>query len=135
MAAPRWPVSVKGVLTWHDEVLLVHNERDEWELPGGRLEHGESPAECVIREITEEVAVVADVAALIDVWTYEVLPGQFVLIVTYGCVAPQPAELRHSAEHDGVMLAPIAELDRLRMPDGYRQSIRSWRRWQDGGRT
>ena len=35
-------------------VLLLRNERDEWELPGGKLELGEDPADCVVREIGEE---------------------------------------------------------------------------------
>lgn len=40
---PLWSVSVKGVLFIGDEVVLLKNERDEWELPGGRLETGEEP--------------------------------------------------------------------------------------------
>ncbi|MEU6701775.1 NUDIX domain-containing protein [Pseudonocardia sp. NPDC046786] len=48
-------VSIKGVvLDSRQRVLLVKNERDEWELPGGRIEIGESPEECVAREIAEE---------------------------------------------------------------------------------
>lgn len=39
--SPLWPVSVKGVaLDAHERVLLLRNERNEWELPGGRLEIG-----------------------------------------------------------------------------------------------
>ena len=34
-------MSVKGVLLEDDRVVLLLNERDEWELPGGRLERGE----------------------------------------------------------------------------------------------
>jgi 8-oxo-dGTP pyrophosphatase MutT (NUDIX family) len=36
-------------------VLLLRNEREEWELPGGKLELGEEPAVCAAREIVEEV--------------------------------------------------------------------------------
>ncbi|SJM68745.1 hypothetical protein FM112_13590 [Gulosibacter sp. 10] len=37
----RWPVSVKGVVLDEDDgVLLGMNDRDEWELLGGRLEPG-----------------------------------------------------------------------------------------------
>jgi 8-oxo-dGTP pyrophosphatase MutT (NUDIX family) len=48
-----FPVSVKGVLLGEEGVVLLENERREWELPGGRLEVGESPEECVVREIRE----------------------------------------------------------------------------------
>jgi ADP-ribose pyrophosphatase YjhB (NUDIX family) len=36
-----FPVSVKGVVVQGGKVLLLRNERDEWELPGGKLEVGE----------------------------------------------------------------------------------------------
>jgi 8-oxo-dGTP pyrophosphatase MutT (NUDIX family) len=41
MNDPRWPVSMKGVVLISSRVALVRNDRDEWELPGGRLEPGE----------------------------------------------------------------------------------------------
>ena len=58
----RFPVSVKGVLLEGDRVVLLLNERDEWELPGGRLERGEDPVACLERESAEEpgAKIVAD---------------------------------------------------------------------------
>jgi 8-oxo-dGTP pyrophosphatase MutT (NUDIX family) len=38
----NFPVSIKGVLVEAGRVVLLENERDEWELPGGRLEPRES---------------------------------------------------------------------------------------------
>jgi ADP-ribose pyrophosphatase YjhB (NUDIX family) len=49
-----YPVSVKGVVVRDGRVLLLRNDRAEWELPGGRLEPGETPPQCVVREIAEE---------------------------------------------------------------------------------
>jgi hypothetical protein len=53
MRSPCFPVSVKGVVLTASGVVLLRNERDEWELPGGKLEPGESPAACLVREIEE----------------------------------------------------------------------------------
>lgn len=35
----------------------------KWEFPGGKLEAGESPASCIIREIAEELNLVIEVRA------------------------------------------------------------------------
>jgi hypothetical protein len=43
-----FPVSIKGVLLDDDRVVLLENERQEWELPGGRLEAGEDPPVCLV---------------------------------------------------------------------------------------
>lgn len=42
-AGRTFPVSVKGVTVQAGKVLLLENERAEWELPGGKLELGEDP--------------------------------------------------------------------------------------------
>ena len=34
---PVFAVSIKGVVFIDDRVVLLKNEREEWELPGGRL--------------------------------------------------------------------------------------------------
>ena len=127
---PLFPVSIKGVVFIGRRVVLLKNEREEWELPGGRLEAGESPPMCVVREIREELAIDVAVDALLDSWLYEVLPGREVLIVTYGCRYDGDGEVRMSDEHNAVGLFDIAEIGGLPMPEGYRRSIRDWHRRQ-----
>ena len=48
MSAP--PVSVKGVLIHDGCVLLLANERGEWDLPGGRPDPGENHRAALKRE-------------------------------------------------------------------------------------
>jgi 8-oxo-dGTP pyrophosphatase MutT (NUDIX family) len=62
----NFPVSIKGVLVEAGRVVLLENERDEWELPGGRLEPGEAPETCLVREFAEELGAVVEVARIID---------------------------------------------------------------------
>lgn len=49
------PVSVKAVISLNGQIPLLRNERNEWELPGGKLDLGESPTACVQREVHEEL--------------------------------------------------------------------------------
>ena len=123
-----FPVSIKGVVFRDERAILLRNERDEWELPGGKLDAGESPVECCAREIREELSLAVCVERLLDCWVYDIR-GKKVLIVTYGCTMDTPGEVAISSEHKEVGFFRVAELDRLPMPEGYRASIRRW--WAD----
>jgi 8-oxo-dGTP pyrophosphatase MutT (NUDIX family) len=119
----RFPVSVKGVLVEGGRVVLLLNERDEWELPGGRLERGEDPVACLKREFAEELGaeIVAD--RVLDCWLYQVLPGKEVLIVTYAVRRVDRREFRVSREHRKFGAFAVGELRGLAMPEGNRRSI------------
>ena len=122
----RFPVSVKGVLLEGDQVVLRLNERDEWELPGGRLERGEDPVACLEREFAEELGAKIIADRILDCWLYQVLPGREVLIVTYAVRRVDRLEFRLSREHRKFGVFAIGELSGLAMPEGYRSSIRAW---------
>ncbi|MQY35544.1 hypothetical protein SRB17_35220 [Streptomyces sp. RB17] len=136
---PLWPVSVKGVaFDARDRVLLLRNERDEWELPGGRLEIGTGdaaqppdtdPEAALEREIREETGWEVVTGPLIDggVWIHEPIPGRRVLIVTYGCTVLTPQRRPAvSHEHREAGLFTAQEVPHLTMPDGYRRSVAAW---------
>ncbi len=124
MSEVRWPVSVKGVVLARGHVLLAENDRDEWELPGGRLEIGERPEQCVVREIREEAGIDVEVAGIVDSWVYPVLPDRRVLIVTYRCAELDDlVAVTVSAEHRTLRWVSLDDLARCRLPDGYRRSI------------
>jgi 8-oxo-dGTP pyrophosphatase MutT (NUDIX family) len=122
----RFPVSVKGVVVRAGRVLLLHNERDEWELPGGKLDLGEDPRACVVREIAEEVGWQVTAGRPLDAWQYHIRAGADVLILTYGCHLVSDTEPVRSDEHDGIGLFTEEEAPGLRMPAGYRRSIAAW---------
>ena len=124
--AYRFPVSIKGVVFTGDKVALLLNSRNEWELPGGKLELGESPQECLAREVAEELSLSVQVGPLLDSWVYHIAPGVDVLIVTYGCYPQSAGQAVHSAEHKAVGLFTATQVPGLNMPQGYKNSIAHW---------
>ncbi|MFJ1795357.1 NUDIX hydrolase [Kitasatospora griseola] len=129
----KFPISIKGVVLDPDgRVLLLKNERQEWELPGGKLERDEEPEQRVETEIREESGWTASAGPLLDVWMYEPLPGRQVFIVTYGCTATdahQPPIVSH--EHKEAGLFHRHEVPGLVMPQGYKDSVARWYELQD----
>lgn len=123
-----FPVSVKGVVVQRGRILLLRNERAEWELPGGKLELGEDPPACVAREIAEETGWQVTVGPVLDCWQYHIGDGQDVVIVTYGCHVVSEGPPVVSAEHSRAGLFTPAEVPQLTMPGGYKRSVMTWLR-------
>ncbi|MFD6160594.1 NUDIX domain-containing protein [Nocardia sp. NPDC060256] len=122
-----YSISVKGVVVRDGQVLLLKNEREEWELPGGRIEPNETPEECVAREITEETQWPVTTGPILDSWIYYISSVEkHVFIVTYGCYPDTDAEPILSHEHKEVGLFGADEVAGLNMPEGYKRSITTW---------
>lgn len=108
-------------------MLLALNERDEWELPGGRLEPDETPEECVAREIEEETGLRVRVGPVIRNWVFEVVPARRVLVLAYGCkLVTDDLKPTVSHEHSAVRFFPVAEIADLALPTGYQAAIADW---------
>lgn len=121
-----FPISIKGVVFVNNKIVLLKNERDEWELPGGKIEINETPEECLIREIQEELNLKCSVSRLIDTWMYNILNKVNVFIVTYLCdkLIVDTEILKISNEHKELGLFSIEDIDNLNMPQGYKNSIK-----------
>ncbi|MCC3701333.1 NUDIX hydrolase [Rouxiella badensis] len=119
-----FPVSIKGIVQISDKILLLKNEREEWELPGGKLEKGETPEECLIREMYEETQIASSVQGIIDAWLYRI-GAKEILIVTY-LMKVEPASsqtIKVSHEHKEIGMFSLNEIAELNMPMGYKTSI------------
>jgi len=121
----KYPISIKGIIIINKRVVLLKNERNEWELPGGKIEIDESPEECLIREIKEELSIVTTIVSIVDVWMYNILEKVNVLIITYHCNCKiiDENKLIISKEHKEVGTFSFDEVESLNMPKGYKNSI------------
>lgn len=92
---------------------------------------GETAEATVRREIAEELSIAVTVGPQIDSYVFEVLPGRDVRIVTYGCSLAGAFAPRVSEEHIEWRVFPLDQLPSTGLPDGYRRSIETWRRYRE----
>ena len=109
-------------------MLLLLNERGEWDLPGGRPDAGEDHRAALVREVREETGLAVEVGALVDEHLFEVLPQRFVRIVAYACTLETEGTIALSPEHREACWVELAALsERIAgrpLPAGYLGAIR-----------
>lgn len=120
------PISARGIVGPPGKIVLLRNERDAWEFPGGRLEvKDESPPMTLQREITEQLDVVVDVQDPVHAWRDEPTPGQQVLLIAYTCdiVGEFPEHLWQHDDRSGIRLFDFEQLPDIDLGPGYRQAL------------
>ena len=109
-------------------MLLLLNERGEWDLPSGRPDPGEDHRAALKREVREEAGLIVEVGEALGDYLFEVLPGRFVHILPFVCRLMGGSDVVISHEHLETRWLPIAELAaRIHghlLPEGYLGAIR-----------
>ncbi len=86
------------------ELLVVHRPRyDDWTLPKGKAEPGESDEECALREVEEETGLVCELGPEVAVSEYEDAAGR-----------PKRVRYFQMTPKAGAEAAPQNEIDDLR---------------------
>lgn len=91
-ATPSYVVAVTGFIqNGAGEVLLVRNyhRSDTYEMPGGRVEPGESLQEAVAREVLEETGIRAEIGDMVGVYQ-NVTSGVFCIVYSGKWLAGTP---------------------------------------------
>ena len=116
---PAPDIRAAGGVVWRQrpdgklEVAVVHRPRyDDWSLPKGKLEEGETELSCAVREVGEELGSRVAVSRRIGEVTYHVPLG--IKVVRYWVMRHLDGSFVPTAEVDAVeWLRPKAARDRL----------------------
>ena len=119
--SPRRPILAAGAVATREhplrgtEVLIVHRKRyDDWTLPKGKLDVGESLPACAVREVREETGVTIRLSVPLDSITYEAGNAGLKKVDYWGGVVLDWVRRAPDAEVDVVSWLPVrAALGRL----------------------
>ena len=85
------------------ELLVVHRPKyDDWTLPKGKAEPGESDEECALREVEEETGLVCELGPEVAVSEYEDAAGRPKRVRYFQMTPPEGAEAAPQNEIDEV---------------------------------
>lgn len=119
-------VTTKGLIRDDDKIFMVRDQAGNWELPGGKIEFGESPEITLKREFLEELGVNnVEIGKIINVWDFTTKANQndyhFVVLV-YECKADL-SNIKISDEHIEYKWIDLKDIDKYPMRDGYKETL------------
>lgn len=127
MKGNRIDIGVKALIFNEDKFLVMHNngvEEDLWELPGGRMEFGETAEETLRREMIEETGLVVEPIRLLDTWNL-IRDDYQIAGIIYLCKF-EKGEIRLSDEHDAFKWIGTDEKSLQMVYEDFRVRMLNW---------
>lgn len=129
----------KAVIPFGQKILLVQKSLSDpyqpgrWELPGGRMEEGETPDQALEREVEQEVGLTVHAGRLMALWSWTLgkgLDAPTIVAVArlcepYGNLEPRGAELAddHIARWSWVDVNQVLDLNLIDSDRGPIQAV------------
>ncbi|HHT42683.1 MAG TPA: (deoxy)nucleoside triphosphate pyrophosphohydrolase [Firmicutes bacterium] len=106
---------IAAVIRQGDEVLLCQRREGalagKWEFPGGKLEDGETPEQCLVREIQEELGIQIEVERIYKAVHTHYDHGDFLIIAYLARHVAGAITLRVHADCAWVDVARLGDYD------------------------
>ena len=119
-----FPVSVKAVIREHNKVLLLLNERGQWDFPGGKLEKNGDLESTLIEEVKEETNLNIVAGQLIYLKKHLVYRTE-VIVSIYEAenMGIEPIYISH--EHFKYNFFDTAEIEKMNVPEWVTKALQS----------
>ncbi|WP_084281421.1 aminoglycoside 6'-N-acetyltransferase [Alkaliphilus transvaalensis] len=118
--------AVKGLIIKNKHFLVMHKKGDDhqWELPGGRMEFGETAEMTVVREIEEETGLVVEPVKILDTWNL-VREDRQITGIIYLCSLKE-GKIKLSHEHDAYRWIPADRDSFEQLYDCFKSKMVKW---------
>ena len=111
--ADFFPVSVKGLFLDQGKILLLKNEREEWDLPGGKILEDSDIKSTLSREVLEETNLKVEIGELLMADLFDVVESKvFITIFKINAIDARPVQI--SKEHISYDFFSLDEIDEIK---------------------
>jgi len=120
--------AIKGIVLKDGKVLIMKRSLTEdhaqglWDTPGGAIDFGEDPIECLKREVKEEANLEIEVLKPLRVWSFLKNPETQIIGITILCKY-KSGEVKLSEEHTEFKWIKPEEINNYEALDGIKKDI------------
>ena len=118
----KFPVSVKSLIFDDKRFLLIKNERDEWDIPGGKIENNHNVIETMVREVKEELNITIDNYNILLAKKY-LFRKQEIIVIVYNSKITNEDPISLSFENIDYNFFSYNELNQLKLTPWAKDSI------------
>ena len=114
---------VKGIVRKDGSILVLVKPDGTLDLPGGRIENGETIKSALQREIVEETGLKVDIHHPIEEWSFYKTPNQLIKGITLECDYIE-GKVKLCSEHKRYFWAAIKSLKRLNFNRNFLKNLK-----------
>jgi 8-oxo-dGTP diphosphatase len=103
---------VKGIVRKNENMLVLVNRNGTLDLPGGRVENGETVKSALQREIKEETGLKVEIHDSVGEWSFYKTPGRLIKGITLECTYLD-GKVKLCGEHKRYFWTPIENIKHL----------------------
>ena len=103
---------VKGIVRKNDHILVLVKPNGTLDLPGGRVENGETVQFALQREINEETGLKVEIHDPVEEWSFYKTPDQLIKGITLKCDYLE-GKVKLCGEHKSFFWAAIESIKHL----------------------
>jgi ADP-ribose pyrophosphatase YjhB (NUDIX family) len=103
---------VKGIIRKNDHILVLVKPNNTLDLPGGRVEYGETVKSALRREINEETGLKVKIHDPVEEWSFYKTPNHLIKGITMDCAYVE-GKVKLCDEHKSYFWAAIDSINRL----------------------
>ena len=114
---------VKGIVRKNDDILVLVKKDGTLDLPGGRIENGETIKFALQREINEETGLKVEIHDPVEKWSFYKTPNQLIKGITLECDYIE-GKVKLCSEHKRYFWAAIKSINRLNFTRNFLKNLK-----------